>query len=316
MKFFGNVFGSDEQNQIDIICNAKRSFEDKVAVLERTKYPAVIAAAAEQPETELRQLAASHNLASEQVLADLSGDNDPNVRWQVACNENTNGRTLESLYMEDPNKEIRLAALENINATEYILCQALSGSDPKAQVIAAGHDGATDRVLRRAMVSPDPLVRAACAENENTYDDILSVLIEDKHLLVRENVCLNDHASVKTIAKALKDPVDLIRGYACMSTACTMEMLNAMRGDGGANVQKGILWRDTKARQGINLESIKDPGDFIPLYLGDTKLTWAQRTRLAEGRTIRFENLLAKDGSRKDYDVHSDGTRLFADEVK
>jgi HEAT repeat protein len=82
-----------------------------------------------------RLVAASHPLATEPELVEV-------VLW-------------------DPDRDVRLAAAENENATETVLAIAAKDEHPWVREAVANHPNATIRLLRRLQYDPDARVKRA-----------------------------------------------------------------------------------------------------------------------------------------------------------
>lgn len=271
------------------------------------KTPESVAAAAKNPNPEIRQEAALSSMATMDTLTLLASDPDASVRLVVATCENLSPDLYRKLWA-DGEYVIRCEVLANRACPEDILLSAVRRTDPttishEMQVQAAYSLAATDKVLWEAFKSNNPEVRCAAADNMNATEDMLDKWARDPNPDTREVAAANENIGVKALVLLLQDGNEAVRASAVLNEKTTDEMVGALLNDPSVKVQAAIKRRENVNEffKNENVANLKDPVDDVPLYsaTGGTKLTFAQREMLSEGKTIRLQGQLCSWNARK-----------------
>ena len=110
--------------------------------------------------------------------------------------------------------EIKVLAIQSLNATEANLNKALGDKDYTVLRVAAQNPNATEANLNKALDDEADEVRASAAENPSATEANLDKALDDKNEEVRDAAARNPKATEANLNKALSDKDRSIRAYA------------------------------------------------------------------------------------------------------
>lgn len=286
MKILRHLYSPSPEKELEMLRKGNR--QEKLELIGLTTRPGILAEAAQDKDPEIRQAVASHPDTPADTLRALAREEDPGIRLLAASNEAMPPDSLHVLA-RDAESIIREEALSNPNIQESDLLDALRNGNETESALAAGNENATALVLDTALGNPNPQVRAAAAANENAEKEQLARAAADRTALVRKAAMMNPHAQQDTLAIGLLDGNEAVRAIALLHANTSDKMAEQLKADPSLCVQQALKRRAAVQALEASLNLEPDPVFQIPRTFQGEKLTFAQRRRLSEGKTIPWE---------------------------
>lgn len=138
--------------------------------------------------------------ASSEMLEELAGDKDWEVRYGVAYNPNTPVEILMKLA-EDKDENVRYELARNPSTRVEILRKLADDEDWDVRCQVAHNRNTPAEVLMKLANDENLNVRYEVTRNSNTHVEILGKLADDKDWDVRIGVARNSHTPVEVLGK-------------------------------------------------------------------------------------------------------------------
>jgi hypothetical protein len=169
----------------------------------------------------------AYSSKDENVLADLSFDQDPLIRSFVASNPNTSKHVLKRLYNEKtPEADyIWKAVVGNPNAPYRVLSNAALSRDEKTLRILASNPAAAGWMLQ--VITPkigDPITLELIAQHPKTPSGTLDYLSKHEDQIVRSYAATNRNMKLETLQRLAAEDVPVVRAGVAYNGNITDEM--------------------------------------------------------------------------------------------
>ena len=161
--------------------------------------------------------------------------------------------------------EIKVLAIQSLNATEANLNKALGDQDPEIRRVAAQNPNATEANLNKALGDKDYTVRRVAAQNPNATEANLNKALSDKDYTVRRIAAENPNATEANLNKALGDEAEEVRASAAENPSATEANLDKALDDKNAEVRDAAA-RNPKATEANLNKALSDKDHSIRAY--------------------------------------------------
>ena len=161
--------------------------------------------------------------------------------------------------------EIKVLAIQSLNATEANLNKALGDQDPEIRRVAAQNPNATEANLNKALGDKDRNVRIFAAQNPNASKAILEKALSDKDYTVRRIAAENPNATEANLNKALGDEAEEVRASAAENPSATEANLDKALDDKNEEVRDAAA-RNPKATEANLNKALSDKDHSIRAY--------------------------------------------------
>ncbi|HMF33191.1 MAG TPA: hypothetical protein VKK79_17330, partial [Candidatus Lokiarchaeia archaeon] len=131
------------------------------------------------PCQELKLMGATFPRTHPYILARLAKDGDPQIKAQVAKNENLHPRELEHFALDD-SAEVRTAVARHPRTPQRVLSILADDPDIRTRKGIAQNRNTTIAVLKKLAMDEDAAVRATIATRPNLWNSVLEVLAAGK----------------------------------------------------------------------------------------------------------------------------------------
>jgi Ni,Fe-hydrogenase III small subunit len=245
-----------------------------------------------------------------EALVVLAKCEDPNVRMNVAGNDNTPiGVSTEVLtaLARSENGDIRQDVAEHPNTPAEVLAMLANDKNVDVRAGVAGNPNTPADILVKFAEDPFGTVGCICniASNPSTPASILAKLAEDKSYLIRTSVVENPNTPASLLAKLAEDEEYVVRLMVAKNPHTSAEVL-AMLSKDAADV---VRWN---AATNPNTPAEMSNEDRIPTQIGNVKITQEQRLALQQGKSIVLSGVKTKTGEIHDT-LH---VKLFGNKLK
>ena len=165
----------------------------------------------------------------------------------------------------DKDYTVRRVAAQNPNATEANLNKALGDKDRNVRIFAAQNPNATEANLNKALSDKDYTVRRVAAQNPNATEANLNKALGDKDYTVRRIAAENPNATEANLNKALDDEAEEVRASAAENPSATEANLDKALDDKNKEVRDAAA-RNPKATEANLNKALSDKDHSIRAY--------------------------------------------------
>ena len=158
--------------------------------------------------------------------------------------------------------EIKVLAIQSLNATEANLNKALDDKDRNVRIFAAQNPNASKAILEKALSDQDPEIRRVAAQNPNASKAILEKAVSDTSYLVRAAAARNLNATEANLNKALDDEAEEVRAIAAENPSATTANLNKALDDEAKGVRIEAAQNPSATRETLE-KALGDKNKFV-----------------------------------------------------
>ncbi len=221
------IEGSKDRYFLDDVFLTKEQWEAKMAVKNMAN------------ESERRRIAACPETTKE-ILAELSKDEDANVRFYVALNPNCPAEVLVNLS-KDTNYDVRYNVARNPNCPVEVLQELSKDEDADVRYYVARNPNCPVEILVNLSKDEDSSVRRHVVGNPNCPVEGLAELSKDTDWNVRYNVARNPNCPADILVELSKDENSDVRYNVAVNPNCPAEVLVNLSKDEDYHVRYNVI---------------------------------------------------------------------------
>ena len=201
--------------------------------------PAALAELAGDNNPEVRQEVTRNSATPPTALAELAADDNPEVRRWVTRNDATPQAALAELASDD-NPEVRRWVARNPATPQAALAELASDDNPEVRRWAALNPAMPSAALAELASDEDPWVRRGVAANAATPPAALAALAGDDNPWVRRGVAENAAMPSAALAELASDDDPKMRRGVAANAAMPPTALAELAGDDDPEVRQWV----------------------------------------------------------------------------